>query len=73
MIMKEVKNAGKKLFNAFGLEIRRKRGPDMARASMGGAFRQMYRLGFRRGRCLMSGWLGEHMNSTGSFRRRSFC
>lgn len=48
-----VKKAGKKVFNAFGLEIQKKRpGPieiPVERASMTGALRQLYRLGFRPG------------------------
>jgi FkbM family methyltransferase len=42
-----VKMAGKKLFNVFGLEIQKKRSREIARASMSGSLRQLYRLGFR--------------------------
>ena len=47
MIMTAVKNAGKKLFSAFGLEIRRKRAEEIPRAGMRGALRQLCQLGFR--------------------------
>ena len=45
-MMQAVKAAGKKLFGAFGLEIRRK-GPEIERSSMRGALRQLSKLGFR--------------------------
>jgi FkbM family methyltransferase len=41
------KIAGKKLFNAFGLDIRKKRAGEVSRASMRGALRQLASLGFR--------------------------
>jgi FkbM family methyltransferase len=49
--MMRVKEAGKRLFAAFGLEIRKRRpgeaGLSVARASMTGALRQLAKLGFR--------------------------
>jgi len=45
-MLRAAKNAGKKLFQAFGLEIRRKRPVDTERASMRGALRQLKSLGF---------------------------
>ncbi len=44
-----VKVAGKKLFGAFGLEIRKARAGEVLRASMRGALRQLSNLGFRPG------------------------
>jgi FkbM family methyltransferase len=49
--MMRVKEAGKRLFAAFGLEIRKRRageaGPSVSRASMTGALRQLAKLGFQ--------------------------
>jgi FkbM family methyltransferase len=42
-----MKNAGRRLFNAFGLEIRKKRAEPLPRANMSGALRQLSSLGFK--------------------------
>jgi FkbM family methyltransferase len=44
-----VKVAGKKLFEVVGLEVRKARAPEMPRASLRGALRQLAGLGFRPG------------------------
>jgi FkbM family methyltransferase len=44
-----VKVAGKKLFGAVGLEVRKVRAPELPRASLRGALRQLAGLGFRPG------------------------
>jgi len=46
-MLRAAKDAGKKLFGAFGLEIRKKRPTEIARTSMCGALRQLSGLGFR--------------------------
>src|SRR5262245_6732413 len=43
-----VKEAGKRAFGLFGLDVRKKRhGEEVPRASMRGAFEQLKRMGFR--------------------------
>jgi FkbM family methyltransferase len=46
-MFRAVKNAGKRLFNAFGLEIRKKRAEPSPRANTSGALRQLSSLGFK--------------------------
>ncbi len=46
-MLRAVKEAGKRLFNLVGLDIRKKRPAGVARASMRGALRQLSGLGFR--------------------------
>jgi FkbM family methyltransferase len=46
-MLRSVKDAGKGLFSVFGLDIRKKRAGEVPRASMRGALRQLFGLGFR--------------------------
>jgi FkbM family methyltransferase len=55
MSMTAVKIAGKRLFNALGLDVRKRRGEEVPRASMRGALRQLAGLGFRPGTVIDAG------------------